>query len=199
MPLSRPIEAIPDPRPQIDQDAYRNGFTSGDWTTEKESEVAFDAIVPSELFDVHPQVWGSLVQPRAGQQVDKQMRIDRVLVPTNRLLDLGWKFGIIGCELKRSGEKIGPAIAQAMDYSRAVWTLQPSRFRVWLDYIFIWPMPKQSGPVASICAQNRIGSVTGSTEYGNFQLKSGETSLLVVNPGRVRVGKIECGAKVGSR
>jgi len=186
----------------------RREFTFGDWATEKDSAAAFDLAVPTDLFVVYREVWGVLIQPRPAQAdrrsepdqgEQKKMRIDRVLVPTSRLLDLGWNFGVVGCELKRSGEKIGPAIAQAMDYSRSVFTLEPSRFRVWLDYVFIWPMEKQGSTIGSICAQQRIGSAL-STRYCRFALKSGETSILdVQRDGRIRVGGVQAGAKVGSR
>lgn len=202
-PLTRPQPTVP-VQASVDQDAYRNGFMSGAWETEVESAAAFDEVVPEELFTIHREVRGTFIAPRPAQVESRKdggllPRIDRVLVPTEHLLNLGWGHGIIGCELKRSGEKIGPAIAQAMDYSRAVWTLEPSKFRVWLDWIFIWPMPKQSGPMASICAQNRIGSVTGDERHGTFQLKSGETSLLVAGSGDVRIGRVSCGARSGSR
>lgn len=174
-------------------------FTIGDWSTEAESAAAFDAAVPLELFRMHREVRGTLLQPRPAQ-VDRTVRIDRVLVPTEHLLDLGWKFGIIGCELKRSGEKIGPPIAQAIDYGRSVFTLEPSKFRIYLDYVFIWPMAKHGGTLGSICAQQRIGSALGDGRYSRFALKSGETGILDVQcDGRIRIGGTQAGAKVGSR
>lgn len=172
-------------------------FTIGDWATEVESALAFDAAVPTDLFRIYREVRGTLVQPRPGQ-VDRAMRIDRVLVPRDALLDLGWKYGIVGVELKRSGEKIGPPIAQAMDYSRGVWTL-PGDMRVWLEYVFVWPMAKQGSTIGSICAQQRVGSCGALAQWSHFYLKSGETSLLDISDGRVRVGAVESGAKVGSR
>ncbi len=175
-------------------------FTIGDWATEIESAAAFDEAVPIDLFKVYPEVRGTLLSPRPGQ-ADRSMRIDRLLVPTEDLLGMGWQFGIIGCELKKSGAKIGPAIAQAMDYSRTVWTLEPSKFRVMTDYVFIWPMAKQGCTVGSILAQSRIGSAN-ATRYVRFKLMCGETPILHVEPdphGSVRIGMQACGAKAGSR
>lgn len=173
-------------------------FTIGEWATESESAMAFDKAVPADLFKVHCEVRGTLMSPRPAQ-ADRSMRIDRVLVPTEQLLSLGWQFGIIGCELKRSGEKIGPAIAQAMDYSRTAWQLGP--FRVLTDYTFIWPMAKQGNTVGSILAQNRIGSADANDRV-QFKLMCGETPILRIEPGSykpIRVGATACGARAGSR
>lgn len=173
-------------------------FTIGDWATEIESAAAFDEAVPTDLFKIHREVRGTLMSPRPAQ-MDRSMRIDRILVPTDRLLDLGWQFGIIGCEIKKSGVKIGPVIAQAMDYSRTAWQLGP--FRVLTDYTFIWPMAKQGSTIGSILAQNRIGSANTSN-YVRFKLMCGESPILHVEPGSyrpVRVGTKACGARAGSR
>lgn len=175
-----------------------HAYTQGEWDTEVESAAAFDATIDPDLWRIHREVRGRLIHPRP-QQVDKTLRIDRVLVPAPRLIDAGWANGIIGCEIKKSGVKIGPVIAQAMDYSRAVWTLEPGSFRVWLDWTFIWPMAKQSGPIASVLSQNRLGSAT-SDAWTRIQFKSGENNIVTVGrDGQIRLGAATNGAKVGSR
>lgn len=187
---------------QVVEWQHKKEFTTGFYQTENESADAFDRAVPHDLFKVHREVCGTLISPRPAQS-GVRMRIDRILVPKPKLLDEhGWRFGIVGCELKCSGEKVGPAIAQAMDYSRTVWLLDPDRqrFRICLDYVFIWPMAKFGGTLASICAQNRIGSAYGDEQYTKFGLKSGETGILDVQTnGRVRVGKVLTGTRSGSR
>jgi hypothetical protein len=174
-------------------------YTLGHWTTETASEDAFDAAIGSDLWTVYRQVTGVLTQPRP-QQIDKTVRIDRVLAPRTKLLAAGWTHGVVGIEIKRSNEKIGPAIAQAMDYSRSVWTLnQAGNSRVWLDWVFIWPMPKQNGSMASVLAQNRIGSATPGYG-GGFQFKAGETNIICSEfNGTFRIGTIAPGTKAGRR
>lgn len=169
------------------------------YETESASAAALDsALALVDLFNVYPEVPGTLIQPRPGQ-VDKSVRIDRILVPNQRLLDLGWRHGIIGIEVKRSGIKIGPPVAQAMDYTRASWTLPGSRFQVILSWVFLWPEDKQHGPLASILAQNRVGTASGN-QWTALQLNSGEHNLLRVSTdGTVRIGTGANGTKVGSR
>ena len=100
------------------------------YATESLAAAAFDsAIATTDLFTPYAEVPGTLIQPRPGQ-IDKSVRIDRLLIPKQRLLDMGWTHGIIGVELKRSDIKLGPPIAQAMDYSRSVWIIPSSRFQI---------------------------------------------------------------------
>lgn len=173
--------------------------TFGNWSTEQESTAALDERLHAvDLWKVYREVRGTLLQPRA-PQADKSVRIDRVLVPNDRLLDLGWNHGIIGIEAKRSGISIGPPISQAMDYSRAVWTLPTGSIKIWLDWVFIWPMTRQGGPIASILAQNRIGSAH-CTNWTVLQLKSGESSLLYIGRnGDIRIGAGTNGQRTGTR
>lgn len=178
----------------------RNDYTIGNWATEIDSEAAFDAAIGTGNWTVYPQVWGTLVQPRP-HQIDKRVRIDRILTPTSALLAAGWRHGVIGVEIKRSKEKIGPAIAQALDYGRSVWTLhQAGGSLVWLDWVFIWPMPKQSGAMASVCAQNRIGTATPGF-HGGIDFKSGEASIASLDSRRGITINLNAtnGAKAGRR
>lgn len=179
---------------------YKTQFTTGDWATEAASAAAFDrAILQAGLWTRYAEVRGTLTQPRTGQ-VDKAVRIDRILTPTTRLLDLGWSHGAIGVEIKRSGEKIGPPIAQAMDYTRAVFTLQDhGSIKIALDWVFVWPMAKQGGTVASILSQQRVGSAH-SDDWTVLQLKAGESNVISIShDGEISIGSGANGRKVGSR
>ena len=172
--------------------------TAPTFTTEAETCTAFDDIIAHPgLFTSNADVRGTLLQPRPGQ-VDKSVRIDRILLPTVQLLDLGWRHGIIGVELKRSGIKIGPAIAQAMDYTRSVFTLAAG-YQVVPSMVFLFPLEKQHGPLASVLAQQRIGAAQ-TTRGSLLHLTSGEMNILhVANTGEVRIGAQSSGTKVGSR
>lgn len=199
-PFQQPA-AYPFQQPSSEAADIGGNYTAGSYATEAEAAAAFDdAVLACGLWTVYIEVPGTLCQPRPAQS-DKSLRIDRVLVPNQRLRDLGWAYGVIGVEIKKSGIGIGPPIAQAMDYSRAVWTLsQLGGTRVWLDWVFIWPMPKQSFTVASILTQNRIGSAS-SDIWTFLQLKSGEHNLIKVSrDGRIEIGHaIVNGRKAGSR
>jgi hypothetical protein len=178
---------------------YEGQHTIGDWTREEDSADALDqAIDAAGLWRIYREVEGTLIQPRPGQ-IDKRVRIDRVLVPTERLTARGWSHGIIGIEAKRSGVKLGPALAQAIDYGRAVWGLPNGGFRIWLDWIFVWPVASQYGTVASIMAQNRIGAANADPST-LLRLKSGgQTLIRIPRIGEPIIGPGNNGTKVGSR
>src|SRR4051812_43868554 len=74
--------------------------TIGPWQDEHEAMRDFDArIKRSELFRVYKEVNGWLQQPRVGAE-KKDMKIDRILLPTAKLLNIGWKYGAVGIEGK---------------------------------------------------------------------------------------------------
>lgn len=173
-------------------------ITRGGYATEADSAAALDMVLDEcGLWRVFSEVRGRLLQPRPAQ-LDKSLRIDRVLVPTERLLKLGWRHGIIGVEIKCSGHKTGPPIAQALDYSRAVWTL-PGGFSVWLDYVFVFPMGAIAGPLASVLIQNRIGWAYGGKRY--LTLTCGQNLIDIRHGAVVRLDdrELASGRKVGSR
>lgn len=175
--------------------------TFGTWATEEAAAEALDdALLACGLWSVYTEVWGVPCQPRP-VQADKKLRIDRVLIPNQRLRDLGWAHGAIGIEIKKSGIKIGHPIAQAMDYSRALWIVnQLGGLRVWLDWVFIWPMPKQGSTVGSILAQNRIGSATASRwNLLHLQTGSGQNLITISHTGVIAIGAAASGRKAGSR
>lgn len=169
------------------------------YKTEAESAAALDALLDTaDLFRVYPEVNGQLIQPRPGQVV-RGVRIDRILVPTDRLIELGWRHGIIGVEIKRSDKAVGRPLCQAMDYTRSTFTLPGGGFQVIPSWVFVWPEDKQHGPLASLMAQNRVG-VISSTGWALLHFTAGEMTLLHVSrTGEVRIGTQSAGTKVGSR
>lgn len=174
-------------------------YTPGDYEDEQQSVAALDRLLEkTDLWHVYCEVRGVVVQPRPEQE-EKTVRIDRVLVPRQRLLGLGWNHGTIGVEAKRSGIKIGPVIAQAMDYRRCLWRLGDGGTSVWLDWCFIWPMAKQGGPLASVLSQQRIGSIATS-KWHMLYFQAGESTVIRIDwDGTIEVGKAEHGKRMGSR
>ncbi len=187
----------------IDRFGYettRNLLTCGNWATEDDSVLALDLIADEiDEFIVYRQVRGVYLQPKLDQEI-KQPRIDRVLVPKPSLIRRGWRFGPIGIECKRSQEKIGKPIAQLLDYSRASWLIEPDEgLWIMLSWLFLWPLEKTSGPIASILAQHRLGSAE-TDRYSLLKLSSGEQVLADFDRvGNVRFGAGANGRKVGSR
>lgn len=173
--------------------------TPGPWAYEDKSEAAFDQLVETAapgLFRVFKQITGHYVHPRYGTAI-KAPRIDRILWPLEALIKQGWDIGPIGVECKRSGEKIGPPISQMLDYSRALWQM-PTGTVVHCKWVFLWPLGTVGGPIASIMAQNRLGSAINSWS-GRLQLSTGGQNFASFVDGKVDLRPIRCGDKVGSR
>lgn len=150
-------------KPRTELETYGGPITTcGDWQTEKESAANFDGLVAYlNAFTVLKEVRGQYTFIRPHEQNKKSARIDRILIPTTKLLEAGWTLGTVGVELKRSGKNLGRPIAQLIDYSlRCEWNIdiQP-------NWYFIWPVRGPTGPIASLMSQFRIGNIFRTDYY----------------------------------
>jgi hypothetical protein len=181
-------------------------FALGAWTTEAESAAVFDALIEaSGLFSrVYREVVGHSLAPRLHRETKAHLRIDRVLIPGEKLTSRGWTH-VIGVELKRSGkldennqlvrELIGPPLAQAIDYTYCVWNV--GIYWMMCEYVFLWPFPRQYCVAESVMTQNRVG-VTHEA-YGDliFHL---DRQVIRAGRGAVQVSPpTGAGRKMGSR
>jgi hypothetical protein len=167
---------------------------SGAFATEAESAAEFDRVVAaSGLFDSSPEVDGFYLSARI-HRAPKTARIDRILFPTKKLRAAGWHqpFGV---ELKRSGEKLGPALCQAIDYTYAAFEVRG--VFVALPMIFLWPlvMPKRSAQ--SVMVHNGVGAAYVD-KRGALRFES-ERTLIYSLGDELRVSAHVAGRKVGSR
>lgn len=146
-------------------------LTVGDYETERHAEEAFDAAVNTKHWTIHREVQGRSNAPNVFSNDTVNVRIDRVLVPTPELNELGWWLGPVGVEIKKSGEKIGPPICQIRDYSHCVFRLDLGsgpHYTV-LRNIFLFPALAPSGAVLSILTAERIGFAS----IGRFYSREG--------------------------
>jgi hypothetical protein len=174
-------------------------YTDGQWPDEAEAVRELDARLArcAHIFLVHREVPGTYVQPRY-RTVERQPRIDRLLIPKSPLIDAGWNHGVIGVECKCSGKKLGTIIAQCQDYGRAVFRT-PNNFALVCEWIFIWPLGTFAGDVASVMTQNRIGGLCGD-RYTLLKFKAACGNLMTISwDGVLDVRPMTAGQKVGSR
>ncbi|NDC95575.1 hypothetical protein EBZ38_13570, partial [bacterium] len=205
---------------QYGLDPYRDDYTMGERTDDETTLVArLDELLKEcGQFQVWREVPGHLMHPMPGQST--AVRIDRLLRPSNALIAQGWKFGVIGIEAKRGGEKVGPALAQMVDYRRSLFsidggiTLHPS-------YVLLWPWRGNGGPSWSQCIQQRLGAATPvhpssaerdpftghqvavrPSDWDGINFRSGDT-FAQLRPGRVIISNeqrvLAQGRKTGSR
>lgn len=176
--------------------------TGGSFATEEQAAEHLDLILQSvaDLFAVTSEVDGTRQYSRP-QQSKTGVRIDRILYPKKKLLQAGWKSGVVGIEIKKSGHPAGPLIAQAEDYMQSVFTFETG-VSVCLNSVFLFPSFVAGGIAASVLAQRRIGFAS-EDRIGRLVLTLNNTSLLrYAFDGDVRLGnsgQLNCGMKVGSR
>lgn len=178
----------------IEIDRSRPSF--GNWKTEDESAAEFDRRIESSgLFErVFKEVRGYYLTHRPNRE-DRQARIDRILLPSQTLRSAGWSR-VIGVELKRSGEKIGPALAQAIDYTYCAWNV--GHYWMLCENVFLWPFEKQYRAVESVMAHNNVGVIYEQPSASLvFQL---EKQVIRTNrDGALYVATPSAGRKAGSR
>jgi len=179
--------------------------TAGEYWTEEDACKAFDAAVSrSGAFKFWREVTGECMQPLPGNIIKNKYRIDRVLLPTDKLREAGWTKGLIGVEIKRSKVKAGPPLSQMLDYQRCAWS-SPKNIKVHLDYVFLFPLEKTMGTIASLMAQNRVGTCFldnhEQSEWHRLAFFLGEQKVVVcyLNKGVIEVGNLNVGSKTGSR
>jgi hypothetical protein len=188
---------------------YRTGaiprVTCGDYKSEQDAVKAFDAAVEkSGCFSILREVAGKFLETQADQIVKDSPRIDRVLVPTPQAIEQGWDRGCIGIEVKRSGMKLGPPVAQLLDYMLCLWPI-PGATGVKLSYGFLFPLGKVGHALGSIMAQKRIGGCwfrgEPSSPWYELAFYCGEQSRFIIYPnrGEIEIKNQSFGRKTGSR
>jgi hypothetical protein len=151
-------------------------YFHGEYATEDDALADLDArVAASNLFHVYREVEGYYLAHRPGRQM-KTARIDRILVPTGRLRAQGWEV-TIGVEAKRPGTKLGPALAQAIDYTWCIF--RAGAAYLYPEWIFLWPLRHPGGPLESIMAQNRVGTAEAGYQ-GSTMFKAGSANALIL-------------------
>ncbi len=172
----------------------------GAYACEAESVDALDYhLEQSPLFNrIEREVCGYVVQPRIGTNAGKTVRIDRILMPSKKLIAAGWEHGPVGVEAKTSKKRLGRVVSQALDYHASVFEIHKG-YHIMLEWIFLWPFQatKVKGDIASVMTQNRIGcvhrddySITFGNDSGYMLQWTGDT---------IQVRNEKAGRKRGSR
>lgn len=169
----------------------------GPWTDEVDAATEFDRrIAESGLFQAPPrkECRGYYMAHRPNRR-DRDARIDRVLLPGDRLRAAGWTSAI-GVEIKASTTKLGPALSQAIDYTYCVFYVGP--YPMPIPHIFLWPLRPQRGAVQSVMVQNCVGGI--SDGHGSPLIFTLERQVIRVNDDSTfDVAASVSGTKKGSR
>lgn len=179
-----------------DDESDRSRPSFGDWTDEVAAAAEFDRRIEAcGLFErVFREVDGFYMAHRPNRQ-GKDARIDRILLPGRKLREAGWSR-VIGVEIKRSGEKIGRPLAQAIDYTYCAWNV--AHYWMMAENVFLWPFPKQSRAIESVMLQNAVG-VIYETQRSPLVFQLERQVIVVGADGALKVQAPASGTKAGSR
>lgn len=172
-----------------------NQYTLGELSDEESACKAFDIAIAGDprFSEVIPECSG---RPLVSSPFDIQqgLRIDRVLMPSPALRRAGWLHGAIGVEIKASGKKLGPIVAQCVDYIHAAFEIKPG-FHVPLGFVFVFPARPPMGDIESVMAQNRIGTCLAAP-LGPIVFHRGSTRIVSIEESERNFIPLR---KVGSR
>jgi hypothetical protein len=183
--------------PPLDDSCYGHEQTTGPWDDELQAKKELlQFLNDKELFLTFPEISGVPLLTRPGK-TPQSVRADVLAMPIG-IHESRFECGAIVFEVKRPGEKIGPAISQLLDYLNSAFKV-PSGVSVVPSYGFIFSAPPQHGTLASIMAQNHIG--TAEIRQGILHLYCGEQRLLSIASSGViaKYGNLNFGNKTGSR
>lgn len=174
--------------------------TDGDYKTEDDAKHAFlEAFGTTGCFKIFREVecWyfgGSVFGDKPTG------RIDFLMTPQKKLLEAGWKNGIVGVEVKKSGHKVGPLICQMIDYSKAIYRLPDDvgGSLVCLSSVYSFPGFNSGGTLGSVMANHRIG-IAGIDKKGCGLSISSTWAFQMHSVRGVHFVNLNCGYKNGSR
>jgi hypothetical protein len=177
-----------------------SAITSGDYGHEDDAKEAFlSAFSLTGCFKIFSEVecWyfgGSVFGDKPTG------RIDFLLTPQKPLLDAGWKNGIVGVEVKKSGHKAGPLLCQMIDYSKAVYRLPETAGSslVCLSSVYSFPSFVAGGTLGSVMANHRIGAASIDNHGCGLSVSSSWTFRQHKERG-LHFVNLKCGYKNGSR
>jgi len=174
----------------------QRNVTCGQWATEPEARDELERFIRANgAFRTYR---GEPLWKHHFQTQDKEnFRADLLLLPNDPVIEAGWNDGAIVIEVKRSGKKIGRGISQLIDYMNGTFYIEGG-IAVVPSWGFLFPAVKQAEAIASVMAQQRLGTVT--LKHGELDFYCGETRVLSIGgPGDVRLGKRDIGRRLGAR
>lgn len=174
-------------------------LTTGDFDTEATSVAALLSVLGNRWFTPYREVPGHYLFARPHTE-NSQPRADLILRPTRELVTAGWTYGCLGVECKRSGVKLGPLVAQVLDYQAAAFYPDGGTGIVPTLWA-MWPAGQIAGPMESVLAQRRILTADVSGRRGGpwVVFRCGGRNALLISAEGVVVGSVVSGAKRGSR
>jgi len=173
-------------------------ITTGSWATEESAHRALvDFLQKTGLFYIYREVRGKPLNTCHFKQYHG-FRADILALPSEKLMSTGWNSGALIFEVKRPGEKIGPAISQLLDYLHSAWFIVGG-VAIVPTYAFVFSAINQAEAIGSVMAQNHIG--TSQIINGLLQLYCGNQLVMRVwQNGMIdRIGSHSFGNKTGSR
>lgn len=161
-----------------------------DFSTEKDAESFFDSKINSNYFIIERQIPGRrLYDDKPVKESDTQWLIpDRILHPTEKTFNLGWKWGPIAVEIKKSNMAIAPVFAQVMEQRQTI--LRSTHLlntRIMPLLFAIFPCDGLTGDLHSISETQLILSCSYNKYHDSIKICMPSKHVLEIYPDQLQI------------
>ena len=168
--------------------------TCGQYETENESERHFDSLINPDFFINEKEVVGRRLfddKPIDENGVGQRVRIDRILIPTEKAVEMGWKQGAIGVEIKKSRIAIGGVYAQIFEYRQSIFRLSGKMgfLRVMPMVFAVFPSHNVLRDLHSLQSSQIIASCRYRPYDESLHFGTGSNGILDIFKDRIHVNK----------
>jgi len=175
----------------------RKQLTCGNFKTEVDACKYFDSLVNQDYFYNEQEVRGRRLFDDKPTDSEQMVRIDRILFPTSRAFDSGWKYGPIAVEVKKSNMAVGPIFSQVLEYRQSIFISKYFRNTRIMPLIFaIFPLKGIYHDLHSLQENQIILSCHPQRNYSGsgFGLKFGTSgsSALEIMPNCINIFTTFC-------
>jgi hypothetical protein len=164
-------------------------ITCGSFETEAQAVSFFDSHINQDFFVIEHEVKGRrLFDDKPVKEDGQNLRIDKILHPTQKTYNAGWLYGPIGVEIKRSNEAVGPVLTQILEQRQSIFQSRYLHNTRILPAIFIlFPCESITHDLHSLCERQLIYPCHWDDSKNKMRIGASVTILtigqeLFVNP-----------------
>lgn len=181
--------------------------TSGSYELEADSWSAFDDFINgNQFFVMEKEVFGKKLFDEKPAKIEiisckscgaehrimkrHDVKVDRILHPTAKAVEMGWKWGPIAVEMKRSSSAIGPVFAQIFEQQKSLFKSVVLGCTRIMPLIFsVFPCGVYGHDVHSIQETQIILSCSFSKYKKALQFKTLSNNVLEIEKDTIKVNK----------
>lgn len=157
--------------------------TVGDFIKEEEAAEFFDTFSDNPFFTFESEVKGRRLfdeKPVDSEKNGQNAVIDRLLHPNwTAVYDYNWKWGSIGVEIKKSGIRVAPVLAQVMEQRQTLFRSHRLGNNRIMPIVFsVFPCTRYGGDLESFLTNQAVLSCIYDFRNKSLKFQDGSMNVL---------------------